>query len=466
VFVHGIVEAASSMVFCGIDIGTTSTKAIVLDEDGCVIDETTVAAPATQGDVYWYEHFRRIMDHFAERGRFAGEPIACSVTGQGGSFVLLDDQYQPVGSVCGWTELADLAIVEDMVSAFGEIEYYHMTGWPPHGWLAAAKLRQMVERRQIPEEACHLATVPDFVYAQLLGELLTDVTSAQITGLADFQSLRWGRAILDWVQIDEDWLPAIVPGLDVLAEEIESPWGELNLVTGSHDQYAAMEAAGLARDTSIMLGTGTAWVLNGRTSGPLFDDDRFLMHPGQDLRPDCCGLIVTLWQIGAGLDTLLRRFGLTQASLAELEAAFARMDVPEGPVLVDLATAEVEPAGEAATSVRRYMEWAGSAVAHALEACGLRPGIEKIVATGGAMTSRFWPQVIADICDMTLEAVDCPSFTAYGAALHARAALFGPPRSHRFPNTAKVRAYTPRQTREYREWYRRYQKPLLDAQYD
>jgi len=454
------------MVFCGIDIGTTNTKAIVLDEDGRVIDETTLAAPIAQGDVYWYEHFRRIMDHFAERGRFAGEPIACSVTGQGGSFVLLDDRYRPVGRVCCWTELADAAIVEDMVSAFGEVEYYHLTGWPPHGWLAAAKLRQMAERRQIPEEACRMATVPDFVYAQLLGELLTDVTSAQITGLADFQGLRWSRAILNWVEIDENWLPAIVPGLDVLAEDIESPWGELTLVTGSHDQYAAMEAAGLVKDTNVMLGTGTAWVIDGRTSGPLFDDERFLIHPGQDLRPDCCGFIVTLWQIGAGLDRLLRRFGLTQASLAELEAASAGMDVPEGPVRVDLDTAEVEPAGDRASSVRRYMEWAGSVVAHALEVCGLRPGLEKIVATGGAMASRFWPQAIADLCGLTLEAVDCPSFTAYGAALHARVALLGAPRSHRFPDTAMVKTYTPRQSHEYREWYQTYQRPLLDAQYD
>ena len=454
------------MIFCGIDIGTTSTKGIVLDEEGQVLDEAAMPAPATGTGVYWHEHFCRIMDLFAERGRFAGQPIACSVTGQGGSFVLLDDQYQPIGDVCCWTELAAETVVQDLVGAVGETEYYHLTGWPPHGWLAAAKLRQRVERNQIPEKACCLATVPDFVYAQLLGELLTDVTSAQITGLADFQGLRWSRAILKWVELDESWLPTIVPGLDVLAEDVESPWGDLTLVTGSHDQYAAMEAAGLAQDTSVMLGTGAAWVLDGRTSGPVFDDVHFLTHPGQDLRPDCCGLIVTLWQIGAGLDRLLKRLGLSQAALTELEAASAGMSAPQGPVQVDLSAGAVEPSADAATSVRRYMEWAGSTVAYTLEACGLARSLRKIVATGGAMASRFWPQAIADICGLPVEAVDCPSFTAYGAALHARTALFGPSRSHRFPDTATIRTCTPSQSEEYQEWYRRYQKPLLEAQYD
>lgn len=455
------------MVFCGIDIGTTSTKACLLDERGQVIDEAALSLPSDvsgRAEVHWYQHFCEIMDLFAARGRFAGGPIACSVTGQGGSFVLTDGEFRPVAGACCWTELADAVIVDDLVGALGETEYYHLTGWPPHAWLAAVKLRQMVEREQMPADARRVATVPDFICAQLLGELVTDVTSAQITGLADFRALRWSRAVLDWIGIDEGWLSEIVSGLDVLAEEVETRWGPLTLVTGSHDQYAAMEAAGLEKDTSVMLGTGAAWVLDGRTSVPVFDDERFLVHPGQDLRPDCCGLIVTLWQIGAGLDRLLQRFRMTPASLADVEAAFARMGAPDGPVRVDLDGGTVEPAGNAAMSVRRYMEWAGSTVAHALEVCGLRDSLEKIVATGGAMASQFWPQVIADICGLTLEAVDYPQFTAYGAALHARVALLGPGRSHRFPGTATVTTYIPQQAQEYQAWYQKHQRPLLEAQ--
>jgi sugar (pentulose or hexulose) kinase len=442
------------------------TKAVVLDEKGDVIDGIAMSAPADEGEVYWNEHFGRVMDAFAARGRFAGEPIVCSVTGQGGSFVLTDDRCRPVGTALCWTELADGAIVEDLTGMFGETEYYHLTGWPPHGWLAAAKLRQMVERKRIPRRARRIATVPDFIYAQLTGGLVTDITSAQITGLADFRGQRWSRKILDWVEIDEGWLPQIVPELGVVAEDIESPWGKLTLVTGSHDQYATMEAAGLAKDTSVMLGTGTAWVIGGRTSKPVFDDERFLVHPGRDLRPDCYGLIVTLWQIGAGLERLLRRLGVTQAPLADMEAAFAGTSGPREPVYVDLDTGTVDPAGDVAMSVRRYMEWAGSAVAYTLEMCGLEQGLERIVATGGSMASRFWPQAIADICGLTVEAVDCAQFTAYGAALHARQVLLGPAGSHRFPGTAVVRTHVSRQSNEYQAWYQEHQKPILQRQRD
>jgi sugar (pentulose or hexulose) kinase len=109
--------------------------------------------------------------------------------------------------------------------------------------------------------------------------------------------------------------------------------------------------------------------------------------------------------------------------------------------------------------VRRFMEWAGAEVRCALENCGLLQGLEKIIVAGGAMKSRFWPQAIADICGLPVEAVDCPYFTAYGAALHARAAVEGSAPAHRFPSTAGVRTYSPRQAEPYRAWYDDYQKP-------
>jgi len=451
------------MVFCGIDVGTTGTKAVALDRDGRVLDEMALPAPAT-GEAYWYEHFCQVLDCLAHRGRFRDRGIACSVTGQGGSFVLTDGSFHAVSAACSWTELAADAIVRDMVGTFGASEYYHLTGWPPHAWLAACKLRQRVERKQVPSDARFIATVPDFVYAQLTGGLGTDITSGQITGLADFQRAQWSSDILRWAGVSEGLLPPIRPSLGVVKDGLPTRWGRLTLVSGSHDQYAAMEAAGLAKDTSVMLGTGTAWVINGRTKRPLFDDGRFRIHPGTDLHPDCCGFIITLWQIGAGFDRLLSRLGMAHTSLPGLEEAAANADVPRARVKVDLETGAVEPADDAALSVRRFMEWSGSVVAHALDGCGLRRGLEKVVVAGGAMSSRLWPQAIADVCDLVVEAVECPPFTAYGAALHARQAVLGPLEPHRFPSTAVVRTYTPQHPREYRAWYGDCQKPMLDAQ--
>jgi len=457
------VDDSSGMWYCGIDIGTSSTKAVLLDREGAVRDQLTLPAPSDRGDVYWYDHLCRVLDRFAGARPLETEEMACSVTGQGGSFVLTNREFQPVGGLYSWTTQAGDEVVRDLEAAFGAADYYAMTGWPPHGWLAACKLRELTARRGLADGVQHVLTVPDYVYARLAGIPCTDITSAQITGLAEFDRGCWSKPILEWAGIPAHMLPHIHSKLAVVAERVSTEWGRITLATGSHDQYAAMRATSLEKDKTVMLGTGTAWVLNGLTSSPLFDNAHFLIHPGRNLRPDQFGFIITLWQIGAGFETLLERVEIARESLAQVESGFADDGLPREAVKVKIASGAVEPTCNPAESVRRYMEWAASEVAYALDTSGLMGGLQKIVATGGAMTSRFWPQVIADVCDIPVEAVHYPYLTAHGAALHAMEALEGDPRPISMPDSALVRTFEPDRGRAYRAWYEQTQKPILDG---
>jgi len=214
------------MVFCGLDIGTTHTKAVLLDRDGLLLDTLGLSA-GTKTD--WYGDFCRVLDFFSSQGHFVDKEIVCSVTGQGGSFVFLDDQYQPVSEPHCWTDLAEEAVVRDMIDTLGVRDVYQQTGWPPHGWLAACKLRQIVSQGAMPNGARYVATVPDAIYARLAGHFVTDITSAQITGLVDFRRDNWSPAILAWVGITLESLPAMETGLKVLFDRIDTPWGKLTL---------------------------------------------------------------------------------------------------------------------------------------------------------------------------------------------------------------------------------------------
>ena len=98
------------MIFCGIDIGTTNTKAVLIDSNGELIDRLGIAAGLTEAGVEvvdWYEHFCDIFDYFASKGYITGNKVICSITAQGGSFVLLDEKFDPVSRSYSWTENAD-----------------------------------------------------------------------------------------------------------------------------------------------------------------------------------------------------------------------------------------------------------------------------------------------------------------------------------------------------------------------
>jgi sugar (pentulose or hexulose) kinase len=445
------------MVFCGLDIGTTHTKAVLLDRDGFLLD--TIQLPA-RAETDWYGHFCRVLDYFSSQGHFAGKEIVCSVTGQGGSFVLLDDRYQPVSEPHCWTELAEETNVQNLIDALGVRDFYQQTGWLPHGWLAACKLQQIVTQGAMPTVARYVATIPDAIYARLTGHFVTDITSAQITGLVDFRQGNWSPAILAWVGITPESLPMIETELKVLFDRIDTSWGRLTLVTGSHDQYAAMQAAGLEPDQSVMLGTGTAWVINGRTQHPVFDNDAFRIHPGRDLLPGRFGTITTLWQIGAGFDRLCERLGVQEDRFTqEIDLA----EPPDESIEVDVDTSNIHPAYTGTVAVQRYMEWAASVVRSALERTGRLSSLDRMVVTGGAMASSLWPQIIADVCGITVDAVDFPAFTAWGAASHAMIAEEAM-QAHPHPAIKQTsHRYEPERTEQYESWYQQHQRSVVEG---
>ena len=449
------------MVFCGIDIGTTNTKAVVLDCEDNLLDCVNIAAENQRDAKTWYEHFCQVLDYFSSRGHFSGQEIACSVTAQGGTFVLLDDSFKPVSPAYSWTIKAGSGVAEELVNCLGEQEYYHLTGWRPGFWLAVCKLRELARNGDIPGNTRFIASVPDFIYSQITGKLITDITNAQITGIADFEKAQWNAKVVDWTGIEDKLLPSIKSKLEIVFDKIPTRWGKMSFVTSSHDQYAAMQAAGLEPDKGVMLGTGTAWVINGRSSKAIYDNESFLIHPGRDLYSDCFGYIITLGQTGKGFDGLLERFGLEGSDLGGIENTFGDDERPCNAIEVDVFSGEIASEANSSLTIRRYMEWAGSVVAFVLERFELTSGQGQIVMSGGATRSRFWPQIVADLCGITVHAIDFPEFTAYGAALHAMGGVSGKTSWGHLPEEIDMQIYEPECAVEYRQWYLEYQKASL-----
>jgi len=452
-------------VFFGLDLGTTNTKAVLLDQNGELLARLTITANSqgvANSALIWYEHFCQALDYFQSQGHLREQKIICSITAQGGTFVLLDNNFEPISRAYSWTENADDKIVQELRQSVDSRRYYRTTGWQPKGWLAVCKFKELFTKSKALKDFRFFSTVPEFVYSQLTGKFVTDITNAQITGICDFNKCQWDQQIVSWADLESKNLPSIATGLKVIADEVTSRWGKISFVTSSHDQYAAMQAAGLQKDKNIMLGTGTAWVINVRSSEPVFDDENFLTHPGRDLYANCYGNIISLGPVGGGFDKLLNKLSLNTKQLAEIEDVFGSDDIPTEGVGVDMEGVFIKTACEGIISIRRYMECGAAAVVFMLDRFELSKNIDRIIMTGGAVASHFWPQLIADLCNIMVEAVDFPEFTAYGAALHAKAAVMGKTGQGPVLETNKSRIYEPVNADAYRHWYLEHQKAVIE----
>ncbi len=406
------------MLYCGLDIGTTNTKAVVFDSKGALQASCSKAA----GGVDWFHNFSAVMDLVT--AKVGKGPKAVSISSQGGSFVFLDQDYKPISPFIIWTELAAAEYQHALGQLFGSVDYYRKTGWHPADWLAVCKIRQELEKNsELKLRYKYIATVPDFIHACLCCKFVTDITNAQITGLCDFQKAEYDEDILNWAGISCNNLAPVMKTMSIIADGIKTKWGDIILTTSSHDQYAAMEAAELEPDRDIMLATGTAWVFNITSRTPFFDETSFSIHPGRDIYNDKFGNIVTLGPIGKEFDELLNKHNIDHEKLSEIEAEFLNMRQYEEPIFSEKWQKYSVSSKESSKAIRDYMSYTASIVAFFSERLEVSSQSGRILMTGGAAKSRFWPQVIADMTGRDVELIDFMELTALGAARYCQKAL-------------------------------------------
>jgi len=452
------------MVYCGIDIGTSNVKAIVLADDGGVLavgafSNSSLPAGGEQAKSYkggdcWYRQFCRVMDYFHGQGVFEGQKVVCCVACQGGSFILIDDEMNTLGQISLWTSGSGQSQADKYLKHYSGEDFYRLTGWAPAGWMPIFKLKEMEFA-----EGEMVAFVSDYIYARLTGELVTDITSAQMTGLVDFEKGCWDESLVSWAGLYEEDLPEIEKEISVLFEDVSTEWGQIDIVTSLHDQYAAMNAVDLKAGKDVMLATGTAWVVNFRSEKPGYDSS-CNVHPGRDIVTGGYGNISTMGAIGAGFDEVLKQVGLDYDKLEGLEGQLKEMAMPTGAVNFDLENISVQ--GEAALqAVRDYMVWSSAVVRHNLDSLGLLGSLEEILMTGGAGQSGVWAGIIADVCGVDVKVVIADELTAYGAAITAARAC-GCDNVSKLSDIAETVIYKSERADEYKLWYEKFQKELFE----
>ena len=143
----------------GLDVGTTSSKAVVYGEDGVVLG--TGRAPTTwdidqQGvqtdaEVLW----RSAFDALSTAAEAAGVPVhAVGVASMGESGVLADAHERPLAPVIAWHDGRDGDEVDELAEQLGPEEFGGIAGKPLRGQFSLTKHRWLL--RNQPATRCAL----------------------------------------------------------------------------------------------------------------------------------------------------------------------------------------------------------------------------------------------------------------------------------------------------------------------
>lgn len=261
----------------GIDVGTTGTKAMVLDVTGAVLHEAYFAYGLDRPEPLHVEQdpedwWRGVVSTVRECAEHVnGAPIrALAVSAQGGSVVAVDEHGIALAPARSWLDRRASAQAREISDRFGKRAFFERTGWRLYGAYNAVQLMNMRdEEPQLFADAAYFLSTADYINFRLTGLPKVDRNSIGITQLASAESMDWDPEILEFIGIDRARLSEIVtPGEQIGHLTVESA-AELGLnertmlVAGGHDQYCAALGAGVIDEGDLLISTGTAWVVLG-----------------------------------------------------------------------------------------------------------------------------------------------------------------------------------------------------------
>jgi xylulokinase len=435
----------------GIDVSTTATKAILVDEAGAVtatgVSEYPFSVPQPlwseqDPEAWWGGTIAAVGSVLTTSGVDAADIAAVGLTGQMHGATLLDASGRALRPAILWNDQRTAAQCDAVRAAVGPEALIRITGNDAVTGLTAPKLLWVRDHEpDVWRRIAHVLLPKDHVRYRLTGDYAVDKADGAGTLLFDLPARDWSPEITEALGIDPAWLPRSWEGPEVtgtITREAADATGlraGTPVVAGGGDQAATAVGVGAIHSGVVALSLGTSGVIFAATDRPL-SEARGTVHAFCHALPDRWHLMSVMLS-AAGSLRWFRDALAPGTSFEDLVAEAA--DVPAGsgglrflPYLTGERSPHPDPLARGAfvgltvEHGRRHMT---RAVLEGV-AFGLRDGLDlmlgagvarpaTIVASGGGSASQLWRRILADVLGTGLATVATLEGAAYGAALLA-----------------------------------------------
>lgn len=426
-------------MYLGLDMGTSSVKALLIDDAQNVVSEAT--APLTvsrphdgwseQEPRHWIEATEAVLDRIS-----AAVPMsslrAIGLSGHMHGATLLDPNDEVLRPCILWN---DTRSSEEASEMDADPVWRKVTGNIVFPGFTAPKLAWL--RKHEPEifaQAAKVLLPKDFLRLWLTGEHVAEMSDAAGTSWLDTGKRDWSDELLARTGLDRSHMPRLVEGSEVsgvLRPDLARRWGmPANVVVAGGGGDNAASAVGMG-----VVKAGQAFVSLG-TSGVLFAaNDGYRPDPDTAVHTFCHALPGTWHQMGvilAATDALNWFAALLGRKPEDLTSDLGRLQAPGKTLFLPYLGGErtplnsatvrgaflgLEHATDAAAASRAVLEGVAFAIrdcAEALAATGTT--MEHCFAIGGGSRSEYWLQAVATAIGMPLA---IPAAGDFGAALGA-----------------------------------------------
>ncbi|WP_220728668.1 gluconokinase [Apilactobacillus xinyiensis] len=440
----------------GVDIGTTSTKTILFDKDGKVVESSNDDYPLYQDSYGMAEEdpdeiFSAVMSGMSKVIRkskinnedLSGVSFSCAMH----SLILLDKDFKPITRAITWADNRASKYAKEIKESDLGKKLYENTGTPIHPMTPLSKIVWLKnEKNDLYQQANWFVGIKEYIFYKLFGELKEDYSIANATGMFNIFNMDWDSQALKLTGISKSQLPELVDttyqfhGIDTSYAKVIGIKENTPFVIGSSDGPLANLGVNAIDEGVLAVTIGTSGAVRVVTNKPTIDPKG---------RVFCYYLAKNKWVVGGPVNNGGIVFKWVRDQLCAPEKTIAeQMKINAYSVLSGIASRV--PVGAKGLIFHPYLGgerapiWDSDArgsffgltrnhtradmiravlegiiynlytVSLALEEVVGKP--KAIQATGGFAKSALWRQILSDVFEQEVSIPENVQGTALGAA--------------------------------------------------
>lgn len=441
----------------GVDMGTTSTKAVLFKQDGTIIASSNKEYPLytptpDTAEQDPEEIFAAVLDAVHQVMKESGIPkeavMFVSFSAAMHSVIPVGADHKPLMRCMTWADNRSAAWSEKLKDELDGHDIFLRTGTPIHPMSPLTKLLWLRhEKAELFNRTSKFVSIKEYIFHKLFGEYIIDYSIASCTGLLNLSKLDWDEEALRVAGVTPEKLSRIVPTtfqIQGMEQDYAEKMGlspETPFIVGANDGVLSNLGVNAIDPGVVAVTIGTSGAIRTVVDHPVIDPKGRIF---------CYALTERHWVIGGPVNNggVIFRWARDEFAASEVETA-KRLGISPYDVLTKIAE-RVSPgsdgllfhpylAGERAPlwnpdargsffgltlhhqkehMIRAVLEGVIFNLYTVLLAMEEQIGLpQQILATGGFARSELWRQMMADIFNQPVTVPESIESSCLGAAV-------------------------------------------------